>query len=102
MSSVEGTKGLTVGVIGCGNMGTALARGWGIPVVCSDAAPEAAQRLAAETGGEALATNADVAERADLLVLCHKPHQLAEVAEQVGGRAKAVASILAGVSLDDL
>ncbi len=93
---------MVVGLIGCGNMGTALARGWGMPVVCCDAIPELAVKLAAETGCEALATNAEVAERADLLVLCHKPFQLAEVAGQVGGRASAVASILAGVSLTAL
>ncbi|MGB9186067.1 MAG: pyrroline-5-carboxylate reductase dimerization domain-containing protein, partial [Solirubrobacteraceae bacterium] len=69
------------------------------PVLCCDTITELAQTLAVGTGGEALATNAEVAERSDLLVLCHKPLQLDEVAEQVGGRAKAVASILAGVSL---
>jgi len=83
-------------------MGTALARGWGEPVLCSDAVLAAAQRLAAATGGEALASNAAVAERADLVVLCHKPYQLAAVAEQIGGRANAIASILAGVTIDAL
>lgn len=93
---------MLVGVIGCGNMGTALARSWGIPVLCSDAFPELAERLAGETGGEAVATNAELAERADLVVLCHKPFQLQEVARQIAGRPKAIASILAGVSLSDL
>jgi pyrroline-5-carboxylate reductase len=83
-------------------MGTALARGLGTPVLCSDALPELALRLAADVGGEALSTNAEVAERSDLLVLCHKPYQLEEVADQAGGRAKAVASILAGVPLSAL
>jgi pyrroline-5-carboxylate reductase len=83
-------------------MGTALARGWGIPVVCSDVVPQLAEQLAADTGGEALASNAEVAERAELLVLCHKPYQLDEVAAEAAGRAKAVASILAGVTLSEL
>jgi pyrroline-5-carboxylate reductase len=91
-----------VGIVGCGNMGAALARGMGVPVVCCDVVPELAQRLASETGGEAVETNAEVADRSDLVLLCHKPYQLAEVAEQIGGRAKAVASILGGVSLDAL
>ena len=91
-----------VGLIGCGNMGSALARGWKVPVLCHDVVDELAQRLAAETGGEAVASNAELAERADLVVLCHKPFQLAAVAEQIGGRAKAVASILAGASVADL
>ncbi len=93
---------MVIGLIGCGNMGTALARGWGVPVLCSDAVPAAAQKLAAATGGEALAGNAEVAERADLVVLCHKPYQLTAVAEQIGGRAQAIASILAGVTIDAL
>src|SRR6202142_2678619 len=93
---------MVVGVIGCGNMGTALARGWGVPVLCADANPELARRLAAETGGEALLSNAEVAARADLVVLCHKPYQLQTVAEQLGGRATAIASILAAVTLEQL
>ena len=55
--------------------------------------------LAAELGGEALATNAEVARRADLVVLCHKPSQLEDVAQEVAPHAKAVASILAITSL---
>lgn len=93
---------MVVGLIGCGNMGTALARGWGDPVLCSDPVTGRAQELAAQLGGEALASNEQVAQRSDLLVLCHKPHQLAEVAGDVGGGAKAVASILAGVSVAEL
>jgi pyrroline-5-carboxylate reductase len=53
-------------------------------------------------GGEALATNALVAERAELVVLCHKPAQLHDVALEVAPAAEAVASILAAVSLDAL
>jgi pyrroline-5-carboxylate reductase len=90
---------MVIGIVGCGNMGSALARGMGVPAICSDVDAALAQRLAADTGGEAVATNAEVAERADLVLLCHKPHQLEEVAEQLGGRAKAVASILGGVGL---
>ena len=58
--------------------------------------------LAAEVGGEALATNALVAERAELVVLCHKPSQLQEVAREVAPDADAVASILAATPLDAL
>jgi pyrroline-5-carboxylate reductase len=93
---------MVIGVIGCGTMGTALARGLGLPVLCSDAHAESARKLAAETGGQALASNAEVAQRSDLVVLCHKPFQLQTVADQIDGRAKAVASILAGVALSEL
>jgi pyrroline-5-carboxylate reductase len=53
-----------------------------------------AQALADELGGEAFDSNVELAERADVVVLCHKPNQLAEVADQVAGHATAVASIL--------
>lgn len=93
---------MQVGLIGCGNMASALARGWGRPLLCADPVPGRADALAAEVGGEALATNALVAERAELVVLCHKPAQLQEVAGELHPHAKAVASILAGVPLDAL
>jgi pyrroline-5-carboxylate reductase len=90
---------MQVGLIGCGNMARALARGWGRPLLCADPLADRAQALAAEVGGEALATNALVAERAELVVLCHKPAQLEEVAREVAPAAGAVASILAAAPL---
>ncbi len=86
---------MEIGLIGCGNMARAMARGWGRPVLCFDPISERAEALASETGGEALASAAEVAQRADLVVLCHKPAQLNEVAREVAPCAKAVASILA-------
>jgi pyrroline-5-carboxylate reductase len=93
---------MQVGLIGAGNMARALARGWGDPVLCCDAGSGRAQALAGELGGEALPTPAAVAERADLVVLCHKPAQLHAVAQEVGGRAAAVASVLGGIRIADL
>jgi pyrroline-5-carboxylate reductase len=93
---------MQVGLIGAGNMARALARGWGCPVLCSDPLPERAQALAQELSGEALASNALVAERAELVVLCHKPSQLNEVARDVAPHARAVASILAATPLAEL
>ena len=61
-----------------------------------------ARALVEELGGEVLASNAEVAERADVVMLCHKATQLGEVAAQVAPHARAVASILASVSLPDL
>jgi pyrroline-5-carboxylate reductase len=83
-------------------MASALARGIGEPVLVADVDAAKADALAAELGGEAVASNAELSERADVVVLCHKPKQLAEVAEQVGGRAKAIASILAATSTERL
>jgi pyrroline-5-carboxylate reductase len=88
-----------IGLIGCGNMARALARGWARPVFCADPLAERARELAQDTGGEALERSAEVARRADLVVLCHKPAQLEEVAREVGPHAKAVASILAATPL---
>ncbi len=76
-------------------MASALARGVGEPVLVHDLDAARAAALADELGGEAVASNAELAERADIVVLCHKPAQLDEVAGQVEGRASAVASILA-------
>jgi pyrroline-5-carboxylate reductase len=61
-----------------------------------------ARALAEELGGEAVGSNAELAERADVVVLCHKPKQLAEVASEVSGRAGAVASILAATTTAQL
>jgi pyrroline-5-carboxylate reductase len=90
---------MQVGLIGCGNMARALARGWARPLVCADPMADRARSLAAEIGGEALAANTQVAEHAELIVLCHKPAQLEEVASEIATRARAVASILAATPL---
>lgn len=46
--------------------------------------------------------NAALAEQARFVVLCHKPSQLEAVASEVDGRARAVVSILSGVTLATL
>jgi len=86
---------MQVGFIGAGNMARALARGWGDPVLCTDSGSGRARALADELGGEALGSNQELAERADIVVLAHKPAQLAEVAWEAAGSAKAVVSLLA-------
>jgi pyrroline-5-carboxylate reductase len=95
---------MRVGLIGAGNMASALARGWGDPVLCTDAVPGKAEALVAELGGDVAGSNAELALAADLVFLCHKPDQLAAVAAQVEGNdeGKAIVSILAGVPLDAL
>jgi pyrroline-5-carboxylate reductase len=85
---------MRVGLIGAGNMARAMARGWGDPVLCSDSGSGSARALADELGGEAPDSNLEVARRADLVVLCHKPYQLEQVAREIAGTAKAVASVL--------
>jgi pyrroline-5-carboxylate reductase len=89
---------MVVGLIGAGNMARAIARGWGDPVLCSDGGSGRAGELASELGGEALDSNVEVARRADLVVLCHKPYQLQQVASEIAAETKAVASVLGGTS----
>ncbi len=88
---------MRVGLIGAGSMARAMARGWGDPVLCSDSGSGRAAALAAELGGIA-ASNLEVAERSDLVVLCHKPAQLRPVAAEIAGAVKAVASVLGSAS----
>jgi pyrroline-5-carboxylate reductase len=91
---------MRIGLIGAGNMASALARGWAEPVLVHDVDPLRAQALADAVGGDVAESNAAVAEAADAVVLCHKPGQLAQVAEEIGGRAKAIVSILGGTQLE--
>jgi pyrroline-5-carboxylate reductase len=86
---------MNVGLIGAGNMARALARGWGDPVLVSDSGSGRAQTLADELGGRA-ASNVEVAQAADLVVLCHKPYQLKPIALEIAPHAKAIASVLGG------
>jgi pyrroline-5-carboxylate reductase len=71
-----------LGLIGAGNMASALARGIGVPALVADIDREKAVRLAEELGGE--------------------PKQLEEVAADVDGRARVVISILAAVTTERL
>jgi|tagenome__1003787_1003787.scaffolds.fasta_scaffold20897683_4 pyrroline-5-carboxylate reductase len=89
---------MQVGFIGSGNMATALARGLGEPVLCTDSGSGRAQRLVDELGGEVV-SNAECAERAEILVLAHKPYQLDAVAAEIDPR-RVVVSILGNVDVD--
>jgi pyrroline-5-carboxylate reductase len=95
---------MIVGFAGAGNMAGAMARGW----AGADAGPEQmlftdidsarAAALAAEVGGEAVGSVAELAERCDLLVLAVKPQALDEVAADAQ-HAAAVLSLLGAVPL---
>ncbi len=92
---------MQVGFIGSGNMASALARGWGDPVLCTDSGSGRAQRLVDELGGEAL-TNRELAERAGVVILAHKPAQLDAVADEIADAARVVVSLLAKTTLADI
>jgi pyrroline-5-carboxylate reductase len=93
---------MQVGFIGSGNMARALARGWGEPALFTDAGSGRAARLAEEVGGEAVASNRELAERADVVVLAHKPAQLTAVSNEIGDARLVVVSLLAATPLQRL
>lgn len=90
---------MQIGLIGAGNMGSAMARGWGRPVLASDSGSGRAAALVADLGGAAV-SNEEVAERADVVVLAHKPGQLEAVAEGLSPRR--VLSVLGGATVEQL
>lgn len=83
-------------------MASALARGWNEPALVADVDRAKADALAQAIGGSVVEGNAALAEQAELVLLCHKPAQLEQVAGEIGGRAKAIASILAAVPVSAL
>lgn len=91
---------MRIGFIGAGNMASALARGWGEPVYASDSGSGRAQQLVDELGGEAL-TNEQVFDRADVVILAHKPYQLEAVAEGIT-TDKLVVSILGRATVSEI
>ncbi|MEJ7714638.1 MAG: pyrroline-5-carboxylate reductase [Thermoleophilaceae bacterium] len=93
---------MQIGFIGAGSMATALARGISEPALVFAPNTERAQALADAIGGEVASSNAELAERCDVVVLAHKPAQVEEVADQMDGAADALASIVAATPLDRL
>jgi pyrroline-5-carboxylate reductase len=92
---------MIVGFVGSGSMAAAMARGWRgefAGMLFSDSGSGRARALADELGGEAVA-NAEIAARADFLVLAVKPARLADAAAELG-EAKVVVSLLGATSLD--
>lgn len=67
----------------------------------TDSGSGRAAELAAELGGEALASNGELAERADVIVLAVKPARLQEAAAELSA-AKAIVSLLGATSLERL
>jgi pyrroline-5-carboxylate reductase len=90
-----------LGYIGAGNMAGALALGLGEPVLATDSGSGRAAALVERLGGEAPASNAEAAARADVLVLGFKPYQLEDIAPELQ-EARQVISLLGGVSLETL
>jgi pyrroline-5-carboxylate reductase len=94
---------MIVGFIGSGSMAAAMARGWRGELegmLFSDGGSGRAKALAEELGGE-VASNLEIAERADFVVVAVKPGALDDVAPDLGA-ARRVVSILAAVPLQRL
>jgi len=92
-----------IGIVGAGNMAGALARGWGEPVLATDAGSGRAQALVDEIGGESLGTdNAELFRRAGTILLGHKPYQLEQVAAGVDATGKTVISVLGATTVAQL
>lgn len=94
---------MIVGFVGSGNMAAAIARGWSgefEEMLFSDSGSGRAKGLAEDLGG-GVASNEEIARKADLVVLAVKPGMLDEVAPSLR-EAKQVVSVLAVVSLERL
>lgn len=101
-----------IGLIGSGNIGSAFIRGWlkadpsmAPRITVTDAVPAAAGKLSGETGVGLAATNAELAEKSDLVLLAVKPGDidaaLAECAQQLS-RGKVLVSVAAGRTIASL
>lgn len=83
-------------------MAAAMARGLAGEVeqmLFTDSGSGRAKELAGELGGEAVASNAELAERADVVVLAVKPVKLDDVAKELVG-VKVIVSLLGATSLE--
>lgn len=93
---------MIVGFCGSGSMAAAMARGLAGQVdrmLFTDSGSGRAAELARELGGEAVGSNAELAERTDLVVLAVKPAKLDEAARELSS-AKVVISLLGATSLE--
>jgi pyrroline-5-carboxylate reductase len=93
---------MIIGFCGSGSMAAAMARGLkgAVPrMLFTDSGSGRAAELAAEVGGEAVTTNAELAQRADVVVLAVKPARLDDVAVDLAG-ANVIVSLLGATSLE--
>jgi pyrroline-5-carboxylate reductase len=101
-----------IGLIGAGQMATALAHGFikaGLTtadkLLASDIDEHARQRFAHAIGAHTTADNALVAAQSDVIILAVKPQQMAAVAAGLRGRIapdRLIVSIAAGIRLPSL
>ena len=97
----------TLGLIGAGNMASAMVRGWvradrtmGERILVTDRGSGRAADLAERFDVRHVASNADLVREADVVVLCVKPIDVERVLREVSELVtvdKAIASVAAGV-----
>ena len=99
---------MVVGFIGSGNMAAAMARGWAgadqnapSRMLFTDSGSGRATALAAEVGGEAIGSNAELAEKSDFVVVAVKPAALEKIASGMPA-PRAVLSLLGATPLSKL
>lgn len=93
---------MIIGFCGAGNMAGAIARAWAGQwgqMLFFDADGEKARKLAGDVGGQAVGSNAELAELADVVLLAVKPNALEQAAGDLAG-AGAVISILGATPLE--
>ena len=100
---------MIVGLIGAGNMASALSDGWTLAdsgpdtLMFSDVDAERARALADRVGGQRAGSNRELVENVDVAVLAVKPDALEPVAQDIrvtlDERRLPVASILAATSI---
>jgi pyrroline-5-carboxylate reductase len=93
---------MIIGFCGAGNMAAAIARGWAGQwerLLFFDADSGKARKLAEHVGGDVVESNAELAERADVVLLAVKPGVLRQAADELAGAA-AVMSILGATALE--
>jgi pyrroline-5-carboxylate reductase len=93
---------MVIGFCGSGNMAGAMARGWAGEadrMLFTDSGSGRAAELAEEVGGEAVSSNGELAESADVVMLAVKPAKLEEAAGELAG-AKTVVSLLGATALE--
>ncbi|MHC4179076.1 MAG: pyrroline-5-carboxylate reductase [Planctomycetota bacterium] len=101
-----------IGLIGAGQMATALGQGFvkagfvaAENLLAADPDPDAMKRFAQATGGRTTKGNPKVAQGSDVVFLAVKPQKMAEVLADLRGKITArqlVVSIAAGVRLAEL